>query len=473
VDLRALLLDENNGWAADTLVTFPDDGDYWLNATQRWTAFSAPTYFGAVTPATEEDVVAAMLLARDNGIPFMATGGRHGYMPGFGALQNGLAIDLTLFDSVNVDPEAATLTIGGGVTAEMITPVVGAAGFEVPLGGCPCPGYVGVTIGGGINNWMGIHGLIIDALLSVRMIVASGEIVEASNEVNPDLFWAIRGAGGNFGIIVEATYHMYPPSNNDEMLVVEAAFPPMVNESYYEALARVTADQDPRLSLNSIVTWEPESESPMIMGNYHFFGPADEGMALLEPIMAVPSVMNNSFVMPWADFHHMTLFGRAAEDCTRGYQRDPYGVLSMNVDVPTLIRGFSTMSQLYIAEPDARASAWVFHSFGNAAVNQVPDEETAYAWRDATHYTYPLVRWTEGNEASQAAAQAAGDAIRQDIALTSGYDQLISYINFAHGDESLEQIFGERKLPRLAATKAQWDPENLFQFNFPIPTSYP
>ncbi|KFA60346.1 hypothetical protein S40285_06036 [Stachybotrys chlorohalonatus IBT 40285] len=474
-DLKTILLNSELSWSPEALVTFPDDEEdsAFINATERWSIMGAPTYLAAVTPANEEDVVLAVKLAREYNIQFMATGGRHGYVPTHGKLQQGLAIDLTKFDTVEIDSDAATMTIGGGVRASQLTDAVGDAGFEIPLGGCPCPGFVGVTLGGGISNWLGVHGLLIDALLSVRLVTADGDIVEASEEVNPDLFWGIRGAGANFGIIVSATYKLFPPTNNDQMLIVEAAFHASQNVSYYTVLEEIARNQTGLLSLNSVVMFEPGTQQTLIMGNYHYFGDAEEGMAILQPLLDLHPILNNSYIAPWSDFHERTLFGRAAEDCIPGAIRTPFGALAKTADVPTLLRSFNSMATLYRDHPGARQSVWIFHSFGTEATRAVPDDATAYAWRDAYHYTYPLLRWLEGDCAAGAAATAVGYSIRDDIAAHSGYDDLVAYINFAHGDETLEQIFGARKLPRLASLKATWDPDNVFRYHFPLPTSYP
>ncbi|KFA60106.1 hypothetical protein S40285_09442 [Stachybotrys chlorohalonatus IBT 40285] len=472
-DLRSLLLSPANNWSARTDITFPDDGDVFNNVTERWSIFSQPTYVAAISPINEDDVVRAVRFARANNIEFLATGGRHGYVPGFGRLQRGLAIDLSNLNSVYINETAETMTIGGGVRARDVTGPVSAAGFELPLGGCSCPGFVGVTIGGGITNWLGIHGLIIDVLQSVRLVTADGRIVIASETENAELFWGIRGAGSNFGIIVEATYRLSRPTNNNEILIVDTAFPAYMNVSYYNALAELLARPDARLTTNSLVNYNPEYNMTMIMGNFHWLGPHDEGMALLAPLLDLQPVLLETHTVPWNEFHHATLYGRDAQNCIPGTIRLPYGAMTRNVSVPTLLRSFERISRMFNEFPGTRGSALVYHSYAPEAAQSFPDESTAYAWRDAQQYMYVLLNWTPGDCATESGANAAAYAIRADFAETSGYDGLASYTNFAHGDETIEEIYGVRKLPQLAAIKATWDPDNVFKFHFPLPTSYP
>lgn len=202
-------------------------------------------------------IIIQVRLARQNNLNFLATGGRHGYTSTYGRLRNGLAIDLSKLNSVSVDRDDATLTIGGGTIARQILRPVAEAGFELPIGGCSCPGMVGVTIAGGITNWLGTRGLLLDSLLHVRMVTSTGEIVEASETVNPELFWGIRGAAHNFGIIVSATFRLYPMA--DEMLMIETSWTASMVEDYYQALAVVLEAEDPLLSANSIINWNPNT----------------------------------------------------------------------------------------------------------------------------------------------------------------------------------------------------------------------
>ncbi|KAL8645999.1 MAG: hypothetical protein Q9226_007051, partial [Calogaya cf. arnoldii] len=191
------------------------------NRTQRWTSHEAPTYLAAVKPALVSDVQKIVRFASAVRIPFLATGGGHGFATTLGRLHNGLKIDLSAFKQISIDKAAGRMTVGGSVLiGDVIEPLYN-AGKEIRL--------VGATLGGGIGRYSGLHGMIVDALESVQLVTANGEVVTASARENSDLFWGIRGAGFNFGIVVSATYKVFDLTNNGQ--VVNADFLFTANQS--------------------------------------------------------------------------------------------------------------------------------------------------------------------------------------------------------------------------------------------------
>ncbi len=155
------------------------------------------------------DVVAAVRLGRDAGLEISVRGGGHN-VAGKAVTDGGLMIDLSLLRQIEVDPERRTITAGGGVTWEELNHAAHAHGLATTGGLVSTTGIAGLTLGGGIGWLLGKHGLAIDNLLSAEVVLASGEVVQASDESEPDLFWAIRGGGGNFGVVTEFCYRAYP-----------------------------------------------------------------------------------------------------------------------------------------------------------------------------------------------------------------------------------------------------------------------
>src|SRR5215203_259685 len=155
------------------------------------------------------DVIAAVKFAKDTGLLVAVRGGGHSY-PGLSVCDGGIVIDLSLMKGIRVDPEARTVRAQAGVLLGELDRDTQAFGLAVPSGIVTHTGVSGLTLGGGINWLQRKYGLAIDQLLSVDLITAEGELVKASETENPDLFWGVRGGGGNFGIVTEFEFRLNP-----------------------------------------------------------------------------------------------------------------------------------------------------------------------------------------------------------------------------------------------------------------------
>src|SRR5215213_10182224 len=155
------------------------------------------------------DVITAVKFVKDNGLLVAVRGGGHSY-PGLSVCDGGLVIDLSLMKGIRVDPHSRTVRAQAGVLLGELDRETQAFGLAIPSGIVTHTGVSGLTLGGGINWLQRKHGLAIDQLLSVDLITAEGEFVKASETENPDLFWGVRGGGGNFGIVTEFEFRLNP-----------------------------------------------------------------------------------------------------------------------------------------------------------------------------------------------------------------------------------------------------------------------
>src|SRR6059036_545591 len=155
------------------------------------------------------DVIAAVRFGRDSGLPVAVRSGGHSF-PGFCVADDALMIDLSPMQGVRVDPEKRTARVQAGVLLGELDRETQAFGLAVPSGIVTHTGVAGLTLGGGIGWIMRKHGLTIDQLLAVDMVTAGGEFVKASEEENAELFWGVRGGGGNFGIVTEFEFRLNP-----------------------------------------------------------------------------------------------------------------------------------------------------------------------------------------------------------------------------------------------------------------------
>ena len=159
--------------------------------------------------ATVDDVRSVVSFARRHDILLAVRGGGHNGA-GFGTVDDGIVLDLARLDSVSVDPAARTARVGGGATLAQLDAATGAHGLATPSGIISTTGVGGITLGGGLGHMTRTFGLAIDNLLEAEVVLANGDVVTASAEQNDDLFWALRGGGGNFGVVTSFTFRLHP-----------------------------------------------------------------------------------------------------------------------------------------------------------------------------------------------------------------------------------------------------------------------
>ncbi|KAI0003936.1 hypothetical protein F4779DRAFT_634315 [Xylariaceae sp. FL0662B] len=470
-DVGALLNNAGYHWSPGTVISSPNTTAF-HNVTGRWTDYEPPSYSAAISPATEADVVEAVKLAKKYNVPFLATGGRHGYSTTLGGMQHGIAIDLGKLNSVKIDKSAKTLTIGPGVRFRDIFDPVFKAGFQIQTGTCSCVGMMGATLGGGIGRLQGVNGMIIDALQSVRLVTADGQVVEASEHKNPELFWGVRGAGFNFGIVVSATYQLQPLYKKGVWTSADLLFTPEKNVTYFDTLAGMFP-LPPQLTVETIMSYNTTLNQPQLMLSVVYAGPKDEAVKAMDPILKLGPYYSNVKEITWNELSTQTTFLLDAPVCEDEQIWDIWAVNLRNISAPSLVSSFEKIASFLEKNPSARSSGIVLESWPIEATVAIPDSATAYPWRDASTYVMIQMRWDQAGDPVKETANTLARELRSDFVATSGYDGLTVYVNYAYGDETPEQMYGASKLPRLIDLKKKYDPNNAFRFYNALPTSQP
>ncbi|KAI1658575.1 FAD-binding domain-containing protein [Daldinia decipiens] len=459
-------------WPNGTIVHYPGSEEF-AAATLRWSIYKAPKFSAAITPLNEEAIADIVKVARAANIPFLATGGRHGYGTTLGNLQGGLAIDLSQLKAIEVDKAAGTVTVGAGVRiGDAMRPVYD-AGYELPVGSCPHVGLIGATLGGGVGVLQGLFGLIIDSLLSVRLITANGNLVEASISLNPDLFWAIRGAGFNFGIITSATYKLNKAVNNGKIMTADMIYPANMKSAYFKALQAFENKMPQELAIISTIRWDSVAGETQIIGTFVYSGTEHQGRQILAPFFELDPPTVRVSVVPYIELFPTILFGWIPAVSTPGGIHDIYSANVRKFELNTLNSACDKFDAFYRAYPDGRSSVGVLETFSTHAVGSVSADVTAYPWRNAKGNFMFQMSWSEPGSSVEEAANILARGLRRDFTKTSGFDDLSVYVSYAHGDETVEQIYSKEKLPRLVSLKREWDPDNVFRYNNSLPLEYP
>ncbi|KAK8054298.1 FAD-linked oxidoreductase alt4 [Apiospora saccharicola] len=416
----------------------------------RYTNYKRPEYIAAVQVAEEKDVVEVVNYARSRGIKFAARAGGHGLTTSLRRITNAIAIDMRGLNSVKYDENKRQVTVGGGITTGEFANATHALGMEVTVGSCPCTGVLGISLGAGIGRLQGKYGYLNDNMVSVRLLLANGTIVEASDDVNPDLFWALRGAGHNFGIALEATYQVYPQQNEGQHYVVDFEFTLDKVESIFEAVNAVSDPMPEELAIFVIGRRRGANGEPTINVNLVYSGPPKDAEPYVRRFDVISPVWKDAKTAAWDALPWATYNGLNNVLCTpEGWARFPvknfYGANVKRYDIPTMrdyFDGWRHMNQKY----GTRAMFSVmFESFAQQRVRGIPDGTTAYPWRHGSQH-FLNARMIEAAYDTTEDGDLIDDWLseQQDKFIkTSGYGRLQQYVNYGHGSKDPpEALYG-------------------------------
>jgi FAD/FMN-containing dehydrogenase len=358
------------------------------------------------------DVVAAVNTAREHQLMVAVRGGGHSFS-GLSTRDDGMQIDLRGLKSITVDPDARTARAGGGVLWGEFDAATQQHGLHTPGGPVTTTGLGGFTTGGGYGWTSSKCGLACDNLISAEVVLADGSVVRASEDEHPDLFWGIRGGGGNFGIVTEFEFRLHPLG---PIVVAGLTMFPIGRAADVVRAWRAWADAAPDEVATgcAVVTALPE---PFVPAELHgkpvlgvialYAGDPETGARAAQPIKDLGPAVDHIGLMPYTAFQ-AALDPLAPYGGGRIYARGEY--------LPELSDGATDTFLAHAPDLVARShplSQMVIFRIGQG-VAAVPDEATAFSHRDANYLFHPITAWTDPacDEQMIAASRAFASAMR-------------------------------------------------------------
>jgi FAD/FMN-containing dehydrogenase len=406
------------------------------------------------------DVIAALRFARQAELEIAVRGGGHSF-PGHSVCDGGIVIDLRPMNGIRVDPEARTAKVQAGALWGELDRETQAFGLATTGGFVSHTGVAGLTLGGGIGWLHRKHGLTIDQLLSVELITAGGELVKASQTENPDLFWGVRGGGGNFGIVSEFEFRLHPVGPT--VLAGPVFWPmeeaPALLRFYREWIAEAPDE----LTTIPILRRAPAVES--VPAELHgklvvaiaccYAGDLEEGEEFLRPLkeFGKPAL---DVCAPKPYVTHQTTFD-AAYERGRWYYLRACDIAELTDEVIDVAVEHGSR----IVSPITTVAIWQM----GGAVARVDDSETAFNGRDAA-FTFNI----NGNSLSAEGSEAEREWARAFWSALEPHHTSV-YVNFLmeEGQDRVRQAYGADRYERLKDLKRRYDPDNLFRRNQNIP----
>jgi FAD/FMN-containing dehydrogenase len=403
------------------------------------------------------DVIAAVNFGRDNGLPIAIRGGGHNG-PGFGSVDDGLVIDMSPMKGVRVDPARRTVRVGPGCTSGEVDHATHPFGVAVPFGIISTTGVAGLTLGGGSGYLTRKYGLTIDNLIEADLVLANGSFVTASNTQNPDLFWALRGGGGNFGVVTSFLFQAHPVGM---VLGGPLGWPAdqagQVMRAYRDFLPNAPEELGAWIGLHTVPSTPPFPEPfwghrvCLVMTCYN--GSEQDGRKALAPLLEAvpPPALDWTGMMPFPAVQSM--FDALLPTGLQWYWRGDF--------VKALPDAAIEAHLTQAAKTPSEQSIMHLYPIDGAA-HRIGKEDTAWSARDAN---WSMV--IAGIDPDPAKAATITKWTKEYWNAVHPFNADGGYLNFMmddEGDARVRAAYGGN-YDRLAKVKKKYDPSNLFRVN--------
>jgi FAD binding domain-containing protein/berberine-like enzyme len=401
-------------------------------------------------PVGVDGVAAALRFAREQDLVVAVRCGGHS-IPGLSTCDDGIVIDLSSMRGARVDPERRTARVNGGALLAELDDAAQAHGLVCPVGVVSHTGVAGLTLGGGMGRLQRKHGLTIDNLLSVEVVTADGRQVRASEDENPELFWGMRGAGPNFGIVTTFEYRLHPL---DHAITFGTVTHPLERARELAALFRDLAGNGPDELFLSFGTAKGRADD-----DAHAFltvlhcGPPERAEHELSGVRAFgPPVVDSIRARPHLEAQHLN-------DETQDWGHRFYMKSAFMPEFPDEAVDLCVEHAAHAPHgADCEFSVWAW----GRAIADVPEDATAFTGREAAVWLAAEALWDD--DALDEQCRSWGRDALADLAPFASGGRYVNDVAEV-GANVARMVYGDAKYERLVALKREWDPDNVFRLN--------
>ncbi|KAI1163880.1 hypothetical protein F5B18DRAFT_617685 [Nemania serpens] len=448
----------------------------WVEATHRYNTLAVPHVEVLVEPAHESDISTIVKFCNANGINFMAVNRAHSYTLGAGTF-NGLQISMSKLRNIQIRPGGKTAVFQGGTYDYEVNEFLWDRGFVGTTGACDCVGMMGPGLGGGHGRYEGIHGLIGDNLVDMNVVLADGSAIKVNDKTHADLFWGMRGAGHNFGIVTSFEMKIYPKIletwhyhnyywTADKLEGVFKALNKFHNNGNTPVLMAVNYGG---------YWWNPNvtDTEASIYWVFGYAGDAADAEKLLEPFNKIPAALSEQGDVPYPELATVQGTGLDGTLCVPNQKHivATAGLQSYNIKNERKI--YNTFNRMVAKHPELKTAHIVHEGYSNEAVRRVASDSTAFPFRDDYLLMFfDTVIPDDGNLTKVTKSWAA--EVRDLWNEGQPGRKPSNYVNYAAGDEPVDSMYGYEpwRQEKLLHLKAKYDPHNKFRYYNPLIREY-
>ncbi|PMB64984.1 FAD-linked oxidoreductase afoF [Beauveria bassiana] len=480
---RAVILDEVQDLARrlspTSQVLLPGDQGF-FQASQRWSAFDEPRPGIVVIPGVASDVAATVQYANEHGKPFLAIGGQHGATSTLGKLRGGIGIAMSTLDSVELSADGHTAKVGGGALSKTVIDALWEAGKQtggstVVTGTCECVSLVGPGLGGGHGWLQGRHGLIADQFVSMDVVLADGSMRTAVDaHSDPDLWWALRGAGHNFAIVTSVTLRVHDIVHRDWARVTMIFSGDRV-EQVFQILHDTIFKNDAQDVV--VIVWsyflripELDAENPVVVVYLLQEGVQAVDARHAAALRALDPLSVEDRPGTYRDLAAWTVISAADAPCQKlGAANLRFPLYLEAYDVGAVQRVYDQFAAALRETPAFARSMFLWENYPVQGLRARAAADSAFAFRGDSILVAPLINFPSGDEDAARKAVVLGEALRDTLHNASRRETRHTYVNYAFRDAK-EEMYGAEgwRREKLARLKAKYDPHGRFNFYNPV-----
>ncbi|RAH80150.1 FAD-binding domain-containing protein [Aspergillus japonicus CBS 114.51] len=456
-----------------TSSVFGPDSPLWPNATSRYQAYDSPQIKVVVQVGCEEDVATVARYANAISLPFYTVNRGHGMTSTQGQF-HGVEIDMQLLTGIEINANGESARFQGGTFTQEVMDVLWEQGYVAPTGSCGCVGMVGLGLGGGHGRMQGRYGLVSDNYLSLNVVLANGTAITVSETSHPDLFWGMKGAGHNFGVVTSFELRIFP-RQEETWYYRTYVFSQTQLEPLFEEINRLQGngtqpvDMAWQFGLYQLNRTFSETEA-IISWSFAYSGPEAAAQPYLAPFDALHPLSVEDGNVPVNEISNVQRTGSNDPICAHGYERiiATAGLQVYNVTTQRAI--YEVFNEILRSHPAFNTSVVLMEGYSLQGVLAVDPASSAYPLRDDYLLMWASVSYLPDESLDDTALEWAG-LIRDLWNEGQPTRRPTTYVNYALGIESLESMYGYEswRLERLRALKREYDPENRFAYFNPIP----
>ncbi|KAI1407923.1 hypothetical protein F5Y13DRAFT_183040 [Hypoxylon sp. FL1857] len=444
----------------------------WSNATERYNNLARPHPQVVVSPGSEEDIGKIVKYANENRFEFFVVNRGHALTSTVSQF-NGIQIDVRNLRGISISPGKESVRLQAGAFNYEVIEALWKEGYVTTTGSCSCVGIAGLALGGGHGVQQGAHGLISDNVISLDVVLSNGTAITVNETSNVDLWWAMRGAGHNFGIVTSFEMNIYP-FTVENYFYRTYEFEGHVLELLFEELNRLLNNGTMATEMAmtfGVYTIVPDisTTEATISWTFVYAGPKAEADPLLSPFDLLDPVSVQEDSVPYTEVSDAVASGLTSELCApnRTHIIGTAGLQVYNITTQRLI--YDSFNKRVAQHPELANTRVVHEGYSVEAVRNGKSDNSAFPLRNDYLLMYFDATPEPGSGLEDFATKWAHEAV--DMWNAGQPERLpTTYVNYAAGYESLESMYGYEpwRLERLLSLKARYDPYNRFAYYNPI-----